>query len=179
MDFMRFTKVFRAPDDAGGGAGTPPEKESFTKEYVAELRAEAKGYRLKAAELEAKLRAAEEQGEKAAQDAEARIAATVTAANDRIIRAELKAAAIQAGIVDPDALKLADLSKVALKEDGSVEGTGAALAELKKAKPYLFGAPNTSGTDTPPARTPPAPKRAPEMSKEEYAVARKKAIGGR
>jgi hypothetical protein len=52
--------------------------------------------------------------------------------------------AIQAGklgIVDPDAAhKLADLSKVAIGEDGSITGVEDALKALAEAKPYLVQA---------------------------------------
>jgi len=158
----------------GGGGPTPPaprEPETFSAEYVRELRAENKGWRLKASEHEAAAKKAAEDLTKAAKDADDKVSAASTAANERIVRAELKAAALKAGMVDLDGLKLADLSKVTLDDKGEVQGADALMDEMKKAKPYLFGAASTStGKPAPPA-TPPANKSAREMSAEEYAAA--------
>lgn len=173
---------FYADDPGGGGGGgtppsnnTPPDdsKESFSREYVRELREENKSWRLKhdaaAKEIESHKTAAQ----KAAEEAEARVKAAETAANDRILRAELKAAALKAGMVDLDGLKLADLSKVKLLEDGSVDGADALMEEMKKAKPYLFGTPNSSSSsNNPPPPKDPKAKNAKEMTDEEYRAAR-------
>ena len=56
----------------------------------------------------------------------------------RVVRAELRLAAHQAGMIDLDALKLADLSMVTLNDAGELEGADVLMAELKEAKPYLF-----------------------------------------
>ncbi len=68
---------------------------------------------------------------KAAEERQARV----------LINAELRVAAIQAGIVDPkDAVALCDRSSLKIGEDGeTVEGVTEAVDALKKAKPYLFG----------------------------------------
>jgi hypothetical protein len=47
---------------------------------------------------------------------------------------QLQAAAMRAGIVDVEALALADLTR----DDGSLEGAAAVVAELRKTKPFLF-----------------------------------------
>ena len=100
-------------------------------------------------------------------------------ANDRVLRAELKASALKAGMVDLDGLKLADLSKVKLNDAGEVEGADALMEELKKAKPYLFGATKTTSSDVkPPARKDNEPKKATDMTKEEYAAERQKIARG-
>ena len=155
----------------------PPEPETFSKDYVRELREENKGWRLKADEhkkaaddAKAAADAATAAAEKAKTDAQ-------TAADQRVIRAELKAAALKAGMVDLDGLKLADLSTVKLNADGEVEGAEALMEALKKSKPYLFGAPNTSSTTKPPPSNPPANKLAKDMTPEEYAAAKAKLIG--
>lgn len=179
-----------APDDggAGGGGGAPapapapassppPEPETFSKEYVRELRAENKGWRLKAQEHETAARTAREAADKAAADAQAAITDANTKAEQRVIRAELKALAVKAGIVDLDGLKLVDLSSVKLNEQGEVEGADALIDGLKQAKPYLFGTPGSSSTATPPGKDPPPQKKATEMSKEEYEAERKKLLG--
>lgn len=169
----------------GGGVGapTPPEPQSFSVDYVRELRAENKGYRLKHQEAETKLAKALADLETATKGAEEMVkkatTETQTAADQRVIRAELKAAAVKAGMVDLDGLKLADLSKVKLNpETGEVEGADALMEEMKKGKPYLFGSTNTGSTEKPPKPGDPASKKATEMTPQEYADARKAAISG-
>lgn len=176
---------FQNGDPGGGGGGNPPappapspappEPTTFSREFVSELRHENGKWRQKSQEEAAKATAAEEAAKKAKEEADAKISAAQTAANDRILRSELKAEAIKAGMVDLDGLKLADLSKVKLNaETGEVEGAAELMVELKKAKPYLFGA---AGSTSNPGAQPPKPgdqklKPATEMTKEEYAAAR-------
>ncbi|MBO4120277.1 hypothetical protein J5T34_05925 [Cupriavidus gilardii] len=172
------------PGGGGGGGGTvsppapAPAAETFSKEYVSELRKESAGYRLKYQESERKAQEAEERAKKAEEAAEAKVKEASTAAQQRILRAELKTAALKAGMVDLDGLKLADLSKVTLNEDtGEVEGAEALMEELKKAKPYLFqGAPSTSSTSTPPPAKPDEQKDARKLSDADY-LAEKKRLG--
>jgi hypothetical protein len=90
----------------------------------------------------------------------------------RLIRAELKAEAIRAGMIDMDGLKLVDLSNLKLRDDGEVEGAPALMAHLKKAKPWLFGATSSSSSATPPPAQAPRQKLATEMTDAEYRVAR-------
>jgi cell wall-associated NlpC family hydrolase len=154
-------------------APAPAPAQSFSAEYVKELREEAKGWRLK---HEAAIREADEHktaAQRASEEANAKIAQATTAAEQRIVRAELKAAALKAGMVDLDGLKLADLSSVKLAEDGSVEGADALMASLKEAKPYLFGATNSSSTPgAKPAPKPAEPKSAKDMDADEYRKAK-------
>ena len=156
-----------------------PEPETFSKDYVRELREENKGWRLKASEHEAAATAAKEAAEKAATDADAKTKDVQTAADQRVIRAELKAAALKAGMVDLDGLKLADLSTVKLNDAGEVEGADALMDAMKKTKPYLFGAASTSTGTKPPPSASPGAKKATDMSKEEYAAAKKAAVSAR
>lgn len=164
------------PDAGGGGKpppkDAPPEQETFSKEYVRELRNENKGWRLKADELARERDSHKTAAEKAALEAEEKVKGANTAAEQRIIRAEMKAAALKAGMVDLDGLKLADLSKIKLTADGEVEGADALMEELKKAKPYLFGAPSSSSTTQPPPKTPPEKKLAKDMTDAEYTAAK-------
>lgn len=152
------------------------EPQTFSLEYVKELRAESKGYRLKLSETEQKAQAAETARVAAQADADSKIKEANTAAEQRIIRAELKAAALKAGMVDVDGLKLADLSKVKMNDKGEIEGADALMDEMKKAKPYLFGTVSTSSTVVPPKPDDNKPKSAKDMTKEEYAVFRAKII---
>jgi hypothetical protein len=61
--------------------------------------------------------------------------------------ARLEMLAVKAGIVDPDLLKLADLSKVSF-EDGKIIGAEEAIEELKAAKPYAFSTGHTEQKPT-------------------------------
>jgi hypothetical protein len=90
----------------------------------------------------------------------------------QLIRAELKAEAIRAGIVDLDGLKLIDPSEVKLRADGEVEGASVLIARLKKAKPWLFSAPSLSSTAMPPPAQGLRQKLATEMTDSEYRAAR-------
>jgi len=167
-------------NQGGGGTGNPPtppappprEPETFSKDYVRELREENKGWRLKASEHETAAKAAKEAAEAAKAEAEKAKTDAQTAADQRVIRAELKAAALKAGMVDLDGLKLLDLSTVKLNAQGEVEGAEALMDAAKKAKPYLFGAANTSTGGKAPPSNPPAAKKAQDMTPEEYAAAK-------
>lgn len=152
------------------------DPDTFTREYVAELRAENKGWRLKADEMTKAAQAARETAEKASAEAEARVRQAEEAARARVVRAELRAAAVRAGMIDLDGLKLADLSGVALNEEGEVEGAEAVLAQLKDAKPYLFAssAQGSSSTQTPPPPRPTTSKSALAMSSTEWAEAQRR-----
>lgn len=155
---------------------TPPKTEAvtqtFSHEYVRELREENKSHRLSNQELAAKVKAAEEALANATKDLDTKLSEEKKASNQRVLMAELKVAAKDAGLIDLDALKLADLSKVVLKDDGTIEGVDTLFKGLKETKPYLFGAASSSSTTEPPPKTPPAAKKATEMTKEEYASAK-------
>lgn len=165
------------PNAGGGGGGTPPAPapkapETFSREYVTELRSENASWRNRHKEAEEAKKAAEEAAKKAADEAAAKITEATTAAEKRILMAELKASALTAGMVDLDGLKLADLSAVKLNEQGEVEGADALMEELKKSKPWLFGSQGTSHTGTPPKAKTPEAKKATEMTDAEYKAAK-------
>ncbi len=174
MPLPRTHHVYHAA--AGEGvAGGAPAPENFSREYVKELREESAKYRTRAQEAETKVREAEQRASVAAQaliEAEAK----VRAGDERFLLAELRAAAIRAGMLDLDGLKLADLSSVTLSEVGEVEGTDALLDALKSAKPYLFRNVSTSSTQQPPPKEKPQAKSASEMSSAEWAV-KKRELG--
>jgi len=176
----RYLKPEGGEGGSGGGsqppaaAAAPAAAQTFSAEYVRELREENKSWRQKHQDATTEAGNHKTAAEKAAKDAEDRITAATTAANERVIRAELKAVALKAGMVDLDGLKLADLSAVKLNDQGEVEGADALIEALKTAKPYLFGTAQHSSTPaTPPAAKPPAAKKATEMTDAEYAAARK------
>ena len=94
------------------------------------------------------------------------------AARARIIRAELKAEAIRAGMIDLDGLKLIEPASIKLDDNGEVEGAGALMSKFKRDKPWLFGAHSSSSRATPPQAQPPRQKHATEMTAAEYRAAR-------
>ncbi len=166
------------PDPEPQAPPPKPSPETFSREYVHELNNEAKNLRQRATEEAAARKAAEEDRDKVKIESEARVKASKSDADARVIRAELKALATAAGMVDLDGLKLADLSTVRINKDGEVEGATELMEALKKAKPYLFGTATTSTTATPPPSNKPKPKLVTEMTKEEYAQAKAAAIRG-
>lgn len=90
----------------------------------------------------------------------------------RLIRAEMKAEALQAGMIDLDCLQLLDLSELKVNEKGEVADAAGAIARLKRSKPWMFAAPSSSSLSTVPSVQPSRQKRATEMTDSEYAVAR-------
>ena len=90
----------------------------------------------------------------------------------KLIRAELKAEAVRAGIIDLDGLRLLEISDAKLGENGDVENAAELVAQLRHNKPWLFN----SGSSSSVAPAPPAqslrPKPATEMTDEEYRSAR-------
>lgn len=180
MNFRMFPLM--AEGDGGGDGGKPP-KSGFTPEYVHDLREENRSWRLKHAESET-ARKADAEARKTAEDAVKasekttadKVQEVQSAADQRVIRAELKAAALKAGMVDLDGLKLADLSKVKLNAEGEVEGADELMEAMKKTKPYLFADPSSSHTGRPPPKGEQKPKLATEMTDAEYEAAKKVAI---
>lgn len=93
-------------------------------------------------------------------------------ARDRIVWAELTVEALKAGMHDLDGIKLLDMSEVGVSAEGHVADGAKLIANLKHAKPWLFGGISSSrSVGTPPAQ-PPRQKLATEMSDEEYRAAR-------
>jgi hypothetical protein len=108
-----------------------------------------------------------------AEQAEAALMAAQAAANARLVQADLKAAAIQAGMVDLDGLKLIDMGEVRLSEAGEVVDAGGVLAKLKRAKPYLFGGGmSSSAAATAPRPEPARVRHANELTHAEWVAAR-------
>ena len=90
----------------------------------------------------------------------------------KLIRAELKAEAIRSGIIDLDGLKLLEISSARLDEKGEVENAAELVAQLRRAKPWLFNAVSSSSAASAPLAQPPRQKLATEMTDEEYRSAR-------
>jgi hypothetical protein len=107
---------------------------------------------------------------------EARIAEIEATTRAQVIRAELKAEAIRAGMIDLDGLKLVDTSAVSIDGKGEVSGAAAVMAALRRDKPWLFGGTNSSSTAAPPPAMAPRAKLATEMSYAEWQAARREMI---
>jgi hypothetical protein len=144
-----------------------PESKTFSGEYVAELRNENATWRRKASGHESAAQQAKAEAEKARAEAEKVVAEARSAADQRVIRAELKAAALKAGIVDLDGLKLLNTSDVKLDEEGEVVIPDGFFDNARKAKPWLFGQATTSQTSPAPRQESPKTKSAHEMTDAE------------
>lgn len=92
-----------------------------------------------------------------------------------LLTAGLRAEAVRAGMVDLGGLKLIDTAGVTLDSSGEVAGGAALMANLRRAKPWLFGLPH-GGSSTSIATAPPAqaPQRrnATDMTHDEWQAAR-------
>jgi len=103
---------------------------------------------------------------------ESRLAELETSLRERLVRAELKAHAVRAGMVDLDGLKLLDTSGLSLNERDEVVGAESLMAEARRSKPWLFGGSSTSSAATAPPAQAPRAKLATEMSDAEWRAAR-------
>jgi hypothetical protein len=163
---------------AGQGATPDPADEPLgeagkqTLVKVRKLQADAEARATAAEDQLAALKAASQTDQEKA--VEAARTEGLTAGNQRLIRAEVKAAAAHAGFHDPvdAAVQLADqIAKVPVTKDGDVDEAKVKelIAELATAKPYLLKAPGA----TPPAALPgqgnhqPAPKTGSAAGKAE------------
>jgi hypothetical protein len=108
-----------------------------------------------------------------AEAAEAALTRAQAETDARLIRSELKAEAIRAGMVDLDGLKLLDTAEVRLNAQGEIVDGNIILAKLKRTKPWLFTGPaSSSATANAPKPEPPRARHANEMSHEEWLSAR-------
>ncbi len=101
-----------------------------------------------------------------------RLAELEAQSRERLIRAELKAEAVRAGMVDLDGLKLVNPGVLTVDEAGEVQGAAALMQSMRRAKPWLFAGVNASSTATPPRAEPPRARAATEMTTEEWLAAR-------
>ena len=118
-----------------------------------------------------------EDAEKTKTELTAKIDEASKSASEKIKAAEVAALAIKEGLVDRDALKLADLSKVEIDESGNLKGADDVIKALKESKPYLFG--TASSSSNPEKKPPPEEtetKKATEMTKEEYDKAKQELL---
>jgi hypothetical protein len=108
-----------------------------------------------------------------AESAETALNRVQAEAEARVIRAELKAEAVKAGMIDLDGLKLIEMSEVKLTDTGEISDAQGLLARLKRGKPWLFGAGvSSSAAANPPRPEPPRTRHANELSRDEWLNAR-------
>jgi hypothetical protein len=128
------------------------QTETFDRTYVEELRSEAKGYRLKlrdtekrVEDLEAKLKDISDAEKPEVERLTEEKARLETLLKDREVELQTSAvntairmSAVQANVVDVEAVTaLIDRNEITF-EDGSVAGVDKALKKLLKDKPYLI-----------------------------------------
>jgi hypothetical protein len=110
---------------------------------------------------------------------EANLRAARDDADRRIVHLELKAEALRAGMVDLDGLKLLADGEVTVDEQGNVHGAASAMARMRREKPWLFAAQNSSSTAGVPAHGGTRPKLATDMTLDEWRAARADLLRGR
>ncbi len=106
---------------------------------------------------------------------EAKLATVEADAAARVLQAELRAEAVRAGMIDLDGIKLIDTAALRAGDDLR-DGIATVMRDLRRAKPWLFAAASSSSTAPPPRTDPPKPKRATEMTDDEWRAARAELI---
>lgn len=142
------TGCFFEGDEGGGGSGAGGgsgegaqgggEPQVFSADYVRSLRGESANNRTRAKEAERKLAEMETAGKATAEQLKAAEEKAATAAA-RVVKSEVKVAAVAAGIIDPDAAYLFVKDAVKLNDAGDPENLKELLEALVKEKPYLVG----------------------------------------
>ena len=162
-------------ETSGGGGGDPvvppvasTKAEMFSKEYVHELREENKSWRTKLNERDTAVATEKARADAAEAARDAAKAEAETAAQQKVMRAELKYVAAKHGLVDMDALNLLDLSTVKFDDKGNLVGADELFEATKKSKPYLFGTTNTSSTSKTPPPNGNEPKDVRKAKTEDY-----------
>jgi len=138
-----------SPAPAAGATDQPGQEpaEKFDAEYVKSLRAENAKHRTQLKDVTAQLeqfkQAQMSETEKAAarlQQLEAENAKLITAQRDNALRSAITTAAARLGVKHVDAaLRLIDTSALDIADDGKVSGADAAMRDLVKQYPGLFG----------------------------------------
>ena len=164
-------QLFAEPVEPAPAVPPAPAGKTFSEEYVAALRGESAGYRTKAKTYEAALRKAFslKEGEELG-DIDARLTSfhqarqkqmedALSAANQRLIRAELRALE---GYDHKLLSKVIDLSGVKVDDAGTVAGIQEAAEAAAKEFPAV-----KKGCERYAPQNPP-PGQAPEISKEQF-----------
>ncbi len=155
-------------------------KLSGAQARIKELNDESKGHRLNAQNARAEAEAARAEAERIAKEtgdrltaAEVRAAEAAAAAQTRVVNADLRLAAKDAGANDVgDVLALLPRDAITLDDKGEITNAAKLIEGLKKSKPYLFGTPSTSSTAPAPKAGEAKPRSAKDMTPDEYRTAR-------
>ena len=150
--------------------------ETFSAQYVAELRAENERLRKSALEVQAQgdeIKKALEDAKKASKEA---VEAERNAFRQKLMLREIQSALVSEGFLDNDiasllAPKVAEEAKLSLDEKESVVGLKEAIDGLKKNKPELFRSMQSTSpaaTGAKPAASGPAPVDAMKLSDAEF-----------
>jgi hypothetical protein len=92
-----------------------------------------------------------------------------TEARDKMLRADLRAAAKEAGAVNAgDILAFVNFAEVRFGADGAASNLADLVKGVKETKPYLFAAANTSATHMPPPAKTAEARSASELNPAEY-----------
>ena len=138
-----------SPAPAAGATDQPGQEpaEKFDAEYIKSLRSENAKHRTELKDVKAQLeqfkQAQMSETEKAAarlQQLEAENAKLITAQRDNALRSAITTAAARLGVKHVDAaLRLIDVGALDIADDGKVSGADAAMRDLVKQYPGLFG----------------------------------------
>lgn len=129
-----------------------PAAETFSKEYVQQLRAEAAENRKRAKDAEEKLAQRQrddmsdlERATAERDQAKAEAEAARAAARESLLRAEVTAAAVAANAVDPETVRVLVSGRISFDDDGQPVGVHEAVTALLVEKPYLVKTTSTGG----------------------------------
>lgn len=117
--------------------------DSFSSEYVKELRDEAKQHRLKAKEAEDKLADAQKKLEDVGKQSVDKVNKLHGTFEKRVINSEMRALAAQEGLQEKF-FKMLDLSAVKMNDDGEIIGLKESMDGLRKNCPEIFKVKSTS-----------------------------------
>ncbi len=157
----------------------PPETTDTEKQLRSEVALYREQARLAQSERDAALAVALRERDDA-------IAAVQEEARGRVLQAELRTHAVRSGILDLDALKLAELDGVRFDEHGDVLGVEEVISALRERKPYLFSTETASPTSETTAQTQRAPRPAQpvvvdarELSRDAWRIERDRLLAGK
>lgn len=143
------TQTQQSNDNGGSGDGgrTIDKLPKWAQEHIREIRQEAANYRTKAREYE------EQQRQEQLSDDEKKVEQAVAEAlsaerekfTERIKRTEAQRALAEAKIINPQrSLRLIDLDKVTVEDDGTLKGLDEEIEALKNDYPNLIEGGNTN-----------------------------------
>ena len=164
------------PNSSNQGTDNSKKPETFSAQYVAELRAENERLRKSALEVQAQgdeMKKAIEDARKASKEA---VEAERNAYRQKLMLREIQSALVSEGFLDKDiasllAPKVAEEAKLSLDEKESVVGLKEAIDGLKKNKPELFRSMQSTSpaaTGAKPAASGPATVDAMKLSDAEF-----------